>query len=218
VRLGKKLAAILYPPRCPYCGGVIRLGEASCVHCAQDLPRRHGPLRLAQALCGHTLWCAAPFHYTGTVRKAVLAMKFNGHREYAAAFGAVLCSEVSSVFPKTRFDFITWVPVTSRRLQERGYNQAQLLAEETGERLGAPVRQALVKPRDTEDQHALARAERLKNVVGAYRLLTLENVRGKSILLCDDIATTGATLRECARTIYGGGAALVCCAVVAAVD
>lgn len=102
------------------------------------------------------------------------------------------------------------------REKERGYNQSALLARELSALLGVPADcHALCKSIDTPAQHALKGAERRGNVFGVFEVPAPESVEGKTILLCDDIKTTGATLDECAKTLKLAGAKEVYCVCIA---
>lgn len=107
-------------------------------------------------------------------------------------------------------DFILPVPLHVRRLRQRGYNQAGLLAKALGRKLGIPVRyDLLIRKCWTEPQTRLKRQERLENVKDAFTLTMPAKLEKCNILLIDDVFTTGTTLNECARTLKNGGAGAV---------
>jgi len=104
-------------------------------------------------------------------------------------------------------DLIVPVPLHVRRLRQRGFNQALLLAKELSKRTGIRYGQRVLrKVKDTPFQSTLKGTERRKNIKGAFHVNNTEEARGKSILLVDDVCTTGATVNECARTLLNGGA------------
>ena len=114
------------------------------------------------------------------------------------------------------YDLVTWVPLSRRRLRERGYDQARLLAKATAKELGLPLTPTLHKQRNTQPQSGTGdAAKRRANITGAYRMKRGADVAGKRVLLIDDIVTTGATLSECARVLGKAGAEQVVCATVA---
>lgn len=114
------------------------------------------------------------------------------------------------------YDLVTWVPLSRRRLRERGYDQARLLARSTARELGLPLTPTLHKQRNTQPQSGTGdAAKRRANIAGAYRMKQGADVTGKRVLLMDDIVTTGATLSECARVLGKAGAEQVVCATVA---
>ena len=207
----KRLTALLFPPKCMFCRSVIDEGYI-CGKCKNDLPvcgkvRGHGEFFSK---------CAAPLYYTGNVRRAMLAYKFNGKRAYAAGFAPLIAETVMEEL-SGEYDIMTWAPISARRLRKRGYDQARLLAEQTAEILDVPVMSTLKKVRHTKANSSLTgRESRAANVSSAYEVTDPEKVRGKRVLLVDDIVTTGATLSECARMLLMAGAEDVVCAAAAA--
>ena len=114
------------------------------------------------------------------------------------------------------------VPLHPARLAERGYNQAALLAGGAAAELGCPLHaRALARTRHTPQQARLSRSERLDNVIGAFRVRSVSEaaaLRGRAVVLVDDVATTGATLSACAAALRAGGAASVTALVIARAD
>ena len=107
-------------------------------------------------------------------------------------------------------DLITWAPLHSKRKRERGYDQAELLAQRVGELTDAPVENTLEKIRATAVQSQSGEDEARKaNVQGAYQALPDLDLTGKHIVLIDDVATSGATLAECASALRQAGASVV---------
>ena len=114
------------------------------------------------------------------------------------------------------YDFITWVPLSRKRLRKRGYDQTRLIAEKIAVSLKVPLIPTLEKVRETKVQSTLTTVEeRRGNISGSYAVTVSQQLAGKRILLVDDILTTGATLSECARVLLLGGAESVCGAVFA---
>lgn len=142
-------------------------------------------------------------------------MKFFGKSSYALGFAELLAETVQREIPG-KYDVVTWVPVSEKRLRKRGYDQAELLAVRTAELLGMPSRSFLKKVRHTPAQsgfHGLAR--RRANISGAYEAVSPDTIKGQRILLIDDVFTTGATLSECSRVLQIAGAGNVICATAA---
>ncbi len=203
---------LLFPPRCVICRKIIDRG-CICPGCRDKLP-----------LCGRVETkgeffskCCAPLYYTGGVREALLRYKFSGRRGYAPFFAQLMAKTVSENL-SGEYDVAAWVPVSARRLHERGYDQAELLARTTAELLEVPVVRALKKIRHTKANSSIAgRSARSANILGAYEAVEPESFRGKRVLLIDDIFTTGATMAECARILLMAGAEdVVCCTAACA--
>ena len=148
------------------------------------------------------------------MRESLLRYKFHSLTAYAKIYGEFLskCLDENEI----SCDSITWVPLSRRRRRLRGYDQARLLAEELSRRRGLPCEELLRKRRNNPAQSSLGGpAARRANVAGVYRAVSPEAIRGKRILLVDDIVTTGATLCECAGVLRHAGAAAVYAVTVA---
>lgn len=159
--------------------------------------------------------CVSPLNYEGDVRASLLRYKFGGATGYAKVYGRLVADTVRTELAG-EYDLVTWVPLSRKRLRERGYDQAYLLARSTAKELGLPLTPTLHKQRNTQPQSGTGdAAKRRANIAGAYRMKTGADVTGKRILLMDDIVTTGATLSECARVLGKAGAEQVVCATVA---
>jgi ComF family protein len=165
------------------------------------------------ALLEHGAPLVSAGSYHGPLGDAVRKLKYQGRTDLAAPLAERLAA---SLRPLKAHEGATFVPVPlhPKRLADRGYNQSALVARKLGQILGAPVEpRALVRLRVTGEQAALARAERLLNLRGAFALRypgTLSNV-----VLVDDVVTTGATALACARAVEAGGGRVVAVAALA---
>ncbi len=205
---------VLFPPRCVYCRKVLKSGaELVCDHCRSTLPfTESGGGKTGDFFSD----CAAPLYYEGAVRDSLLRFKFKGASGYSKTYARLLADCICERYAG-RYDLISWVPLSSGRLRERGYDQSMLLAMDTALTLGDVAVCTLEKVVDAAKQSTVGSAEKRRaNISGAYRASDAELIAGKRILLIDDIVTTGATLSECARTLLDAGAAEVLCAAVAA--
>jgi len=111
---------------------------------------------------------------------------------------------------------VTWAPLSRKRLRERGYDQAEILARGVGDQLSIPAVSLLEKVRHTQAQSDLKEESRRRaNALNAYRLKPGAVVAGKSVLLVDDVVTSGATLSKCARVLLQAGAESVHCLTLA---
>ncbi len=210
MKITDALLDLVFPPKCPFCRK-IQDAPGTCQACEKDLPwtGEAGGLR---RLPGGLL-CAAPLWYEGAVREAVLRMKFHGGVSAAAALGALIAQEAAERF-SGQFDGAAWVPVSAKRLRRRGFDQARLLAESACGLWGTKPEALLRKVRDNPAQSGLDRAEdRWRNARGVYQ--AAGEVRGRRILLIDDVCSTGATLVSAAETLLAAGAAGVVCAAAA---
>lgn len=200
---------LFFPPKCAFCG---RAGvHGVCPDCEKTLPYADDPLRRGAGFGK----CAAPLRYEGVVRDALLRFKFRGGRGNAEGLGQIVAQCAAEYF-SGEFDLVTYAPVSERRRRERGYDQALLLAKEAAKAWNAAPVTLLKKARDNPAQSGLSSAEeRRGNVLGVYEAVNAGQIENARILLVDDIATTGSTLRECARVLRDAGAQSVVCACVA---
>ena len=195
---------LIYPQKCVFCGKV--LGKADiCNECSSKLPYTKGD-EVSQKL-SFIPKCVSPLYYEGVVRESFLRYKFMGVQAYSVRYGKLMSECVENNLDCSGIDVISCVPLSSKRLRRRGYNQALLLTKEISHNLNIPETQLLKKNRDNPAQSGTKSAkERLSNVTGIYSLQSKADVREKTILLVDDIVTTGATLSECARILKKSGA------------
>lgn len=137
------------------------------------------------------------------MREAIHRLKYSNSRDLAAPLGEMMVTYWQDVHLPT--DVIVTVPLHARRLRQRGYNQAALLARELGRGVGLPVLEnALIRVRDTSPQVDLNAKERKENVRGAFHCPD-DRLAGKNVLLVDDVYTTGATLEACSMALKQRG-------------
>ena len=143
--------------------------------------------------------------YSGKIKSQIALFKFAKKKKYAHEFSLRMSERVAKVYCDAGFDAVTFVPSSEKSIKERGFNQSELLAKGVSERLFVPLEDFLTKARETELQHNLSAKERLINLEGAFALKNDVTVKGKTVLLCDDVKTTGTTLRKCADVLYENG-------------
>lgn len=181
--------------RCPYCGKNTDYIPC-CPSCASDL------LKFVNNEHGKTAFCdnfESAFIYEDLVREAITDFKFHDRPEYATSFAEVLKRCV-----KSYFDVIISVPYYKDDKKE--YDTSQLLAKRLSSLLKVPyAKRAAVKIRKTKRQHTLEFDERFHNIVGCFQANPKE-VFGKSVLICDDIITSGSTVNELAKACKKAGA------------
>jgi ComF family protein len=188
----------LSPPLCERCGVPLgaalsldarSTGQAACAGCRLDPPE-------FDRARGAGL-------YTGSLRHALHALKFRGQRALARPLAELIREQCLSVLGPA--EALVPVPLARTRQRERGFNQAELIADRLGALLDLPVRRRwLARVRDTAPQTDLAAVERRTNVDGAF--VASSSVAGRHVVLVDDVLTTGATSRACARALRAAGA------------
>lgn len=206
----RSLEDFFFPRRCPFCGaGVGR--ELLCCGCEASLPYT-GDKAVRRGGFGE---CAAPLWYEGAVRQAVLDLKFHRRLGGADCFGALMARCAAEEF-SGRFDAVTWVPVSEKRLRKRGFDQSQLLAASLCVDWHVAPRQTLRKIADNPAQSGIQEsAARRANVLGVYEAVCPGEIAAHRWLLVDDVCTTGATLSECVRVLKEAGAPEVVCLTLA---
>lgn len=154
--------------------------------------------------------------YRGPMMKALQAFKYGRATWLARDFGALLEACVHTHWPSMPCDALAYIPLFHRKERERTYNQSRVLADDLGRRLKLPVYgTTLRRIRDTPTQTNLNTIGRAENIAGAFAVEHPGWIEGKSLLLVDDVMTTGATVNEAARVLKENGAARVFVVTVA---
>ncbi len=225
--------SLLYPPRCLVCN---TLGESGlCGGCAAQIIPIAAPFC---AVCGQTLapddsGCAdcrrrrpafvrarSLGAYDGVLRHAIHQFKYRERPQLAGPLGRLLAAyarEQASALNDLQFDALLAVPMHPVRQRQRGYNQSARLAQVVGSELGLPTSpNALVRIRPTRPQVGLSAEARRTNLHGVFAVKQTEWVAGKTLLLMDDVVTSGSSLYECSVTLKAAGAAAVYALTLAA--
>lgn len=242
MNLIRELADIIYPPRCAICRqflwkSPLIKGDNSfsfCPTCIADFRHIRSPLC---PICGAPFFseikddhpcedclrkrpfydsAGAPYRYEGPILKAIHRLKYGAKGFLADSLGPLLARFVEEWIKNPGHLLIMPVPLHPRRVRERGFNQSLLLARHVAKGLKSDLDfLSLKRVRYTLPQTRLAKKERQRNVRRAFQLKTRDAVKGKTILLVDDVVTTGNTLNECARVLKKGGSGKVFCASLA---
>ena len=189
-----------------------------CIRCGMMFKSREGD----DHLCGDCIKepkrfkiARAPGIYDRTLKKAIHCLKYRGKIQMARPFGMLLFAAFIRFWDIKNIDLIIPVPLHTKRLKERGFNQSYLLVRNWKQLASkssiemsdiAVERNVLVRSRWTEPQTGLGRKKRMKNIKNAFKVNDCSRIAGKRILLVDDVLTTGATVNECAKTLLSDGA------------
>lgn len=180
-------------PICVRCGKYIEEGITLCGDCQQRPPA----FEIARAV--------GP--YEEGYRIATKVLKFLGRKSLAAPMGHMMTKVVKAEQTFWPIDIIVPVPTSRGSKRQRGFNQSELLARQISKELRIPMRShAMYRIKETPAQKELTREEREKNLLCAFEICNARIVRGKNVLLVDDVYTTGSTGRECTRVLLGAGA------------
>lgn len=212
-----KLQYLLFPCRCAVCNKVIYLGREFCDDCIYELrpiPESIATLLVSNPKINMRLGLvpvykgvAAPYYHDDGSKKMIYNLKFHGRKDLAEFIGNKMYITYKEYLEKREIDYICTVPSNRGNTVKRGYNHIKLLANKVSKLSGKPNLPILRLIRKKKAQHNLkTAAERLNNLKGAFGFNNKFNVKGKNILLIDDIMTTGATVNECAKVLKKKGA------------
>lgn len=183
-------------PRCPRCGISFHSASESDHLCSECLTEQRYFTK-ARAIC----------QYDGLIVEAISRFKYGGVTRLARPLASLMAEYRDPEFLLPDFDLILPVPLHPGRLRQRGFNQSLLLARYFGRKHSIPLEfTALRRARPTQPQTRLSGSERQTNVRGAFEVRKPEVVAEKRILLIDDVFTTGATVRECAKVLLASRA------------
>lgn len=214
MRVWEKVLDLLFPPKCPYCQKILEDPRAAvCPECQPRLPWLEG--KAGERRIDFADGCFSPLAYRDAVPGAVHRYKFSRVRALGKPLAALMAQCLSDRLPQGA-DLITWAPLSGKRLRERGFDQAELLAREVGRLLAIPAAPALEKTRNTGPQSELEEeSARRANARGAYALLPGTDLTGRRVVLVDDVVTSGSTLSECTALLRQAGAEEVYCLTLA---
>lgn len=220
-----KIFGFIFPNKCPFCNKVIFYDENCCNICLTQIefPKDICPkCGKDNCMCLKTQLfydkVFVPFYYDVGVSNAITKLKFNEHLAYAKPLAKFICQKVyiDKDFDSKNMDFIIPVPLYKKDYKKRGYNQTEILSKYISKILKICYNdKILFKTRKTRKQHNLNQKERKENLIDCFEVLQPEKVKGKNILLCDDVITTGSTLNECAKILKEFGAKQIIVLVVA---
>ncbi len=223
----RNLLGILYPSRCPFCDGVLGISNCIgiCSNCEKEVEFVKEPYckkcgkpieNEVDELCVDCMerkfsfeYGHAVFVYNYSMKNAVARFKYNGRYEYAEYFAGQAVKMYENWINKISPDALIPVPIHKSRYRQRGYNQAQVIAESIGAKLGIDViNNLIIRVKQTLPQKELSVIERHKNLYGAFDIV--EEMKElyrelKCVIMIDDIYTTGSTIEACADILKGSG-------------
>ena len=206
---------LVFPETCVFCHRPVEDDSPDshiCKACFRDMPKLDYDKSLK--LSGRSF---AAFDIRGlgiyeyeSIRDTIFLFKYEGFKRYGDILGSMMAEYVMENDLKAilEADMVVPVPLWKDKEAARGFNQAELMARRFSEMTGIPCEnRVLARIRDTAPQSRLRRHQRHANIRSAFRVTDEDKVRGRIILLLDDIYTTGSTIRECAKNLYAVGAA-----------
>ena len=213
MKILKVISELLFPWKCVFCDCVLENADI-CSDCEKNLPYTKGDSIYQKFPFVEK--CVTPLYYKDKVRESIHRYKFNGCPAYFVRYGAIMAECVENNLDCGGIDVISWIPLSRKRQHSRGYNQSELIAREIGRLVGLPCAATLKKIKNNKPQSGTRDAkQRSENVAGVYQVIDGVDIKGKYILLVDDVVTTGSTLSEAARMLKKAGAKAVYCAALA---
>ena len=220
---------------CNNCGREIFGGETVaekyfCKDCAENLPFNNGfvcshcgrrtvaPTELCDDCTGFESSFArarSPFYYAPPVDKLIRDAKFENRRYLAEVLGSFAADTFEKNFSDA--DMITFVPMSAKERKAKGYNHAELICRGISKLTGARQEETIVKVAETDRQARLGRNDRLKNLKSVFKVRNKALIEGKTVVLTDDVLTTGATAEACSAALIKGGAKRVYVLTIASV-
>ena len=221
------IADVIFPPRCASCGDLLRESEGShfCLICTDRIgfigrplcPRCGIPFAGAGAddhLCGDCLLSEPPFslaravgRYDGALLDAIHRFKYEERVALGDVLGRLMAEFPFPDFSFTEYSLLVAVPLHPKKLRQRMFNQSVVLARVLAKKFSLPLDLTVLRRSlYTDPQVNLGRNERLANVAGSFTVSAAERIRGKRIILVDDVYTTGSTVKECAKVLRKSGA------------
>lgn len=207
----KDLISLLFPRYCKVCRRRLMHGEKHlCVSCLLELPRTHYEQNPENLLMQHFMeWpevvrATAYFHYykEGRYSNLIHHLKYYDHPEVGSYLGRLAATELKGSEFFDGIDLIIPIPLSRKKFRQRGYNQSDYIAQGISEVTNIPLRtDCIARTVDTDTQTHKSQDERWKNTKGIFQVTNPEALKGKHLLLIDDVTTTGATLHACTSAL-----------------
>lgn len=218
-----RFLVMVFPHHCPVCDELLNDDDRICEECQSELDRcmtddscclKCGCTK-EDCNCKKTVFLfsglCAPYFYRDAAKQGVINIKRLKSRENAQFFAHRMAMTVSSRFKGISFDFVTAVPMHRSHKKKSDFAHAEELAKALARELDKPYYNSMKQIKKCRSQHTLSEQDRRKNVRGIYIVKDPKRVEGRTVLLVDDIKTTGATLNECAHQLLLAGAEAVWC-------
>ena len=200
---------LIYPRFCPICGSGLELSDKLplCEACRKDIKRNASCLAASRQKAGCYFDVSRSVAvYEGVMRECVHKFKYNGNLALAAFFADLMIDFAEKYMDVKRFDCIIPVPLHRIKLRERTFNQAAVLASSFSRRFKLPcINNNLMRVKSGKPQIALSKSGRAKDIEGAFKVKNPFSLRDKSVLLIDDVFTTGSTVNECSKVLKRSG-------------
>ncbi len=200
----------IQPPMCVLCG----------IPFQENLTKESLPHRCSDCIENPPAYDSVRSYgaYRGKLKDGIHSFKYDGNKAAGKELGKLLYITFSRYTKFGGVDFITFAPLHHKRKKERGFDQASILGKELSDRTGLSFKRFLRRIKNTKPQTELTKAQRKKNVRGAFSPVNKRKLEGRDLLIVDDVYTTGATLRECSKELKEAGAEKILVLTVARVE
>lgn len=220
-----RLQHMIFTSKCLFCNELLHYNEFVCDKCINEI------VQLPEDRCCSCLekdcvclgkyyfsYLISPFIYEDKVKDAVIDMKFNGLGYNAKAFSKVIFKKLNKFKYKKEIDLVVEVPMYYTKRWHRGYNQSELIAKYLSDEMNLRYyKRIITKIKNTKEQNKLSYNLRVNNLKDCYKIFDSSKIKGKTVLLVDDVFTTGSTVNECSKVLLENGAKKVfvatCCVV-----
>ena len=186
---------ILFPEKCLYCK---KYGKIICDNCFEKLNNKNFFKKVYRNFYDY-IFCSS--FYNDLIKIQIHNFKFHDKAYFYKYFIEISLKNLKIVEFMKNFDLITFIPMSPKKQNIRGYNQSELLAKELGKRLGIKVIKTLEKEKNIKTQSTLNELEREKNAQNAFKKFDNIDLKNKNIILVDDILTTGATVKSASKIL-----------------
>lgn len=221
------VSSIFFPNRCIFCNEPIDPFKEFCDECYENAPFIKGEIctkcgaAKSDCLCeNNKTFCfdkiVSTFYYEGMIKSCIHRFKFKDERNIAVPLAKLMAETFNENYGDIHIDYVTYVPMYKSRERKRGFNQSKLLAAEISKLCNIPFAdKMLLKLYDTNCQHDCTGLERTGNLIGVFDVNKSYDLTDKTVLLVDDVKTSGATLNECGKILYLNDVKSVICLTAA---
>ncbi|OQX53930.1 MAG: hypothetical protein B5M48_02075 [Candidatus Omnitrophica bacterium 4484_213] len=205
----KKSLDLIYPLNCVICKKKLNFDDGSylCSECYSKIIKNKPPFSVkcdCSPVYFQRAWAVGK--YTGIIKDLIHLFKYHRQQYLSKPLGKLMVDFIKINLNWQIINVLVPVPLHPRKLRQREFNQSELLAKEINKQISIPLANALIRIKQTSSQTILPPEKRLSNIAGAFKTREQKEVAQKSILLIDDVFTSGATANECARVLKQGGA------------
>lgn len=197
---------LLFPKKCELCNKIISTHQFPlCYQCIVAISKTNfkhvekNPLKNKLYDISNLKYCIGLFNYQkeSKTQELIHKLKYQSKKNIGLFFASELARKIKN--ERIQFDFLIAIPMYKRKQKKRGYNQTDIITDSLSEKIGVPVLHIIEKHIDTESQTKKTNYQRWKNQEKKFRLCDSYNIKGKHLLIIDDVITTGATMHSCLK-------------------